>query len=354
MPIHTIIHEKRKELGLTQEQVADSLGVTAPAVNKWEKGANYPDISLLPALARLFKIDMNTLLCFNEGPSGQEISRFSQELADEIKKHGFARGFALAISNVQRYPSCGPLIHTTALLLDGALIMSDLSLEEKQRYTEQITALYQRAFQSDDPDVRRHAATMLSSKYMQKEDYEKAQEYLDTLPEQGMDKRLLQARLYIEKGRLDEAAQLLERKLLTQLNEIQAILMHLADIALKEDNPGVAAHIADTYQSAARLFDLWDYNAYTVSFNVALASRDIPTSLELMKAMLESIFSPWAASDSPLYRHALANYSQDRQRQQQTAILPPLLTAFETDPQFEFLRSHEEFKKLIRQYRAKC
>ena len=42
MPMNEIIREKRKSLGLTQEQVAERLGVSAPAVNKWEKGATYP------------------------------------------------------------------------------------------------------------------------------------------------------------------------------------------------------------------------------------------------------------------------------------------------------------------------
>ncbi len=354
MPIHSIIHEKRKELGLTQEQIADYLGVSAPAVNKWEKGANYPDISLLPALARLFKIDMNTLLCFNDGLSKQEIDHFTLELSDTIKGSGFAQGFALGIGKVREYPSCGPLIHTTALMLDGALIMSDLSLAEKQSYTEQITALYERAFQTADGDIRHRAAFMLSSKYMQDGNYDKAQEFLDTLPDQGIDKRQLQARLYIEKGQLDKAAQLLERKLMMQLNDIQSLLMHLADIALKESKPELAAYIAETYESAARLFGLWDYNAYTVSFNVALSQKDVPGSLRLMKSMLESIEAPWQAYDSPLYHHAVTERSQDSLNQQQALILPPLLSAFETDPQFEFLRDNEEFSRLIRKYRAKC
>ena len=55
MQMKDVIRQKRRERGLTQEQVAERLGVSVPAVNKWESGASYPDITLLSALARLWK-----------------------------------------------------------------------------------------------------------------------------------------------------------------------------------------------------------------------------------------------------------------------------------------------------------
>ena len=76
MKINEIIREKRKALSLTQEQIADFLGVSTPAVSKWEKGAAYPDITLLPALARLLKTDLNTLLSFQEDLTDIEIENF--------------------------------------------------------------------------------------------------------------------------------------------------------------------------------------------------------------------------------------------------------------------------------------
>ena len=60
------IQEKRKELGYTQIQIADILGVSAPAVNKWEHGSSFPDITILVPLARLLKMDVNELLGFHE------------------------------------------------------------------------------------------------------------------------------------------------------------------------------------------------------------------------------------------------------------------------------------------------
>ena len=47
MDLSENIRRLRKEKGLTQEQVAQALGVTAGAVNKWERSASCPDLALL-------------------------------------------------------------------------------------------------------------------------------------------------------------------------------------------------------------------------------------------------------------------------------------------------------------------
>ena len=49
----TIIN-KRKEKGLTQDELANYIGVSKAAVSKWEIGQSYPDITLLPQLAAFF------------------------------------------------------------------------------------------------------------------------------------------------------------------------------------------------------------------------------------------------------------------------------------------------------------
>nr|MBQ4457781.1 helix-turn-helix transcriptional regulator [Clostridia bacterium] len=73
MEIGKIISCKRKELGMTQAQVADYLGVTAPAVNRWEKDLSVPDAGLMAPIARLLKIDMNELFSFYDSLSDIEI-----------------------------------------------------------------------------------------------------------------------------------------------------------------------------------------------------------------------------------------------------------------------------------------
>ena len=56
-----IIVNRRKALGLTQEGLAQKLGVTNQAVSKWESGQSCPDIALLPALADIFGITLDQL-----------------------------------------------------------------------------------------------------------------------------------------------------------------------------------------------------------------------------------------------------------------------------------------------------
>ena len=56
-----IIVKYRKALGLTQEGLAQRLGVTNQAVSKWESGQSCPDIALLPQLADLFGITIDEL-----------------------------------------------------------------------------------------------------------------------------------------------------------------------------------------------------------------------------------------------------------------------------------------------------
>ena len=54
--------QMRKKMGLSQEQLADKLGLSRQAVSKWERGSGCPDISLLPALADIFGTDIQVLL----------------------------------------------------------------------------------------------------------------------------------------------------------------------------------------------------------------------------------------------------------------------------------------------------
>lgn len=62
LKIGTRIAELRNTSKLTQIELAEKLGVTDRAVSKWETGAGYPDITLLPLLADVFNVSIDYLL----------------------------------------------------------------------------------------------------------------------------------------------------------------------------------------------------------------------------------------------------------------------------------------------------
>lgn len=65
MNIGNNIRYLRLKAQRTQEQLAEQLGVSYQAVSKWETGANTPDLSLLPAIARYFGVTIDTLFSEN-------------------------------------------------------------------------------------------------------------------------------------------------------------------------------------------------------------------------------------------------------------------------------------------------
>ena len=64
--IGTNIKRMRQNKGLTQEQLADILGVSPAAVSKWEAKNTYPDITMLVPLALVFGITLDELMQYDE------------------------------------------------------------------------------------------------------------------------------------------------------------------------------------------------------------------------------------------------------------------------------------------------
>ncbi|SHF11428.1 Transcriptional regulator, contains XRE-family HTH domain [Caldanaerobius fijiensis DSM 17918] len=62
MNIGEKIKKLRLQKMLTQEQLAYALGVSVQSVSRWESGVNYPDITMLPLIAKLFNVTTDYLL----------------------------------------------------------------------------------------------------------------------------------------------------------------------------------------------------------------------------------------------------------------------------------------------------
>lgn len=346
MKINEIIRERRLAKKLTQEQVAHYLGVTAPAVNKWEKGTSYPDILLLPALARLLDTDLNTLLSFQDNLSEKEVALFLNDVTATIEKDGFEAGYILATEKIKEYPNCDLLINNLAMVLDGSLIYSNKSnLTEK--YKEKIEALYERAAQSEDSAIREQAISCLINKWMGKQDYEQAQKLLDTIPKQSpIDKKQIQANIWIAQGDLEKAAKLTEEKLISAVNELHTTLMTLMEIAIKEKHIDDAEYIANIYKQSAQLFHLWEYNSYIAHFQLYVTTKNRIKSLKTLIPMLKSLTKKWDTNSSPLYRHI---ETKKVEKNLGPKLQKSIIQAIRTDKETEFLKDSEELEEFVKE-----
>ncbi len=72
------ISQKRKEIGLTQQALAEQLGISFQAISKWETGATAPDILLLPKLASILNTTVDAIVGFNTPPQTHYEAKYRQ------------------------------------------------------------------------------------------------------------------------------------------------------------------------------------------------------------------------------------------------------------------------------------
>ena len=82
--LHEQISFLRKQKGLTQEALANALGVTNQSVSKWESGQCCPDIQLLPAIAGLFDVSVDELLGYTPVSTSDDIILMLRKKVEEL------------------------------------------------------------------------------------------------------------------------------------------------------------------------------------------------------------------------------------------------------------------------------
>lgn len=314
MEIGSVIREKRTAQGLTQEQVATALGVSAPAVSKWERGESFPEITLLPALARLLGTDLNGLLSFQQEMGREEIAAFLGRLV-QAAEEGPQAAFALARAQVGQFPRCDSLALNVALTLEGVLTMAgrEGSVEER----EWIQALYRQA-----------------------------EALLDRLPPQPLyDRAQMEARLAQAKGDGDRAGQLLEHQLLQQASGAQTTLLALLELAGREGRRGDLAPLADKAVALGQLLELAPYGGWSVRLQQACLTRDTDAALAALAGLLGSLETPWPGGTSPLCRHLPRKDGAVLGAKLRPGILREL--ADPDNPTYAFLRSDPRFWALV-------
>ncbi len=100
--------EKLKELrianNLTQEKLANHLGVSFQTISKWERGDSYPDINMLPIIAEFFEISIDDLLGFDKAKKEKKISEYLG-LYDEYRLKDRKKVFLKFKKAVKEFPN---------------------------------------------------------------------------------------------------------------------------------------------------------------------------------------------------------------------------------------------------------
>jgi len=111
MSIGSTIKKLRRERDMTQEQLAEYLGITANAVSQWECDKTAPDISQLPSLAGLFETTIDTLLEYDAASKKEDAEYFFRMVREVLPNDAMAERLRLGKEYIAKYPKNYAIAH---------------------------------------------------------------------------------------------------------------------------------------------------------------------------------------------------------------------------------------------------
>ncbi len=205
------IRQLRQEKGITQETLADFLGVTFQSVSRWERNEGYPDISLLPSIASYFNVSIDSLLGVGKMASEKKIDEYL-EIFDNMGLKDLPSVLSTYQKAVKDCPGDFRILVRYMHLLQETKIRS-LSLEQildsaYMKTSEEISKIYE-VIQKNctDDSIRMWSKTIMISHLMWKYDcifdndgkyrgckeyLQEAQEIINTLPPLRYSREIMQ------------------------------------------------------------------------------------------------------------------------------------------------------------------
>lgn len=244
----------RKEKGITQEKLADMIGVSAGAVSKWETGNSKPDIDLLAPLARVLNTSLNQLLSFKDDLLESEIKEIHKEITDIFLHHDFTEGELKCKEYLNKYPNSvglkltiAGLIYMYSMLLDADLFIS------KIQYA--LPLLYQ-VVDSKEVKYVHTALFLIANIQMKLENYNESDRCLKELRESFVDPMISYASLLHKQGKNKEAESFCKGMLLMYLNQSNAMMSILSKISKCENNFDKAVLYLESVNKVENIFKI--------------------------------------------------------------------------------------------------
>ena len=246
----------RKRRGFTQEQLAALVGVSGPAVSKWETDASCPDISLLCPLARALDTTVDALLQFEATLPDGEVTLKINALMERLPQTGPEAGEEELRRLVCRWPGCTALQFNAALVCDGfAMFFPDAGEEQKARWRALKRELLERVRASGAAAYWQAATVQLASLALAEDEADRAEALLNELPAHPGDATAVRVVLLRRHGQQEEAEKLLQTQLFAAVSKTQSLLAMLLG---SEEELRRQQKVADAYRVMARTFGLAD------------------------------------------------------------------------------------------------
>lgn len=302
------IQKKRKQAGLTQAQLAGLLGVTPPAVNRWEKDLSVPDAALLAPLARCLKTDLNELFSFYDSLTPQERERILDKARQMLLLGESSQALSYIEGVVRENLSDGELYLGLGKALLGAHAFQKAA--EPTIYLEKIAAFYERAAELLPEQADEISYTLITI-YAALGDRERAEEAWARLPEKSFDKKWAHAEMLYQMKCYDAALPEIRRQVLEKIIGLSQNLIFFADaLYLSGDKAG--AEMAKQLEEKLReLFGLWRGIGAINKISSAIETGDGEGGELRLSELMAGDFSEDQMTTCPLFAGALPGGGQD-------------------------------------------
>ncbi len=255
LSIGQVIRQLRKQQNMTQEELALAVGVSIAAVSKWESEKSYPDITLLPSIARQLQTNVDSLFSYTTELDPEELERIFTQCSAAFDKASFEQGYALCREYLDRYPNDIALkLHIGTLI---PMYCSGAPKEEEQEYLKAALELCKPAASSNDPKLRAVAQRMLTAIYLRSGKLDLAEEQLHACMD-GLDGEVdpTLAVIYLKKGETEKAEDIYQRCLFRGVHGCQTALLGLAGIARTAGSAERFLRYQNSILRIAELFEL--------------------------------------------------------------------------------------------------
>ena len=292
----------RKSRGLTQEQLAALVGVSGPAVSKWETDASCPDVALLCPLARALNTTVDALLQFEAALTDEEVARQINALMETLPQKGADACEEELRRLVCRWPGCTALQFNAAMVCDGfEMFFPDAQPEQKARWRTLKRELLERVRASGTAAYWQAATIQLAGLALAQDDPDQAEALLDELPEHPGDATAVRALLYRKRGQEQEAQKLLQTQLYAAVSKAMTTLSFLLG---SEKEPRRQEKMVGAYRALAGTFGLADLSeGFLVEAHRKAGEWD--KAAEHFSRYVDKLLSPLPRPDPDLFAPAL-------------------------------------------------